>query len=308
MGNKITSGVWFVFIGLVLLLHNLNVIDFNFVATFKYWPLLIVIVGINLIVQNRAYSTYLKVSCNVLFLGWIFYVGMTAPRSEWTTSIFNNNVSLEHIKDKEPLNYNVNIPLDSPTVNEASLELNSGASAFNLSATTGTDLLVAKSAKKDVGLNVESKTKGNKTKVELTMNRSERTKNLGTVETSINKNVLWDMEINFGASNFTGDLSEIAFKKIELNGGASSINLTLGHPQVTVSKLEIAAGASKIDLRIPKETAVRLAYESVLSKTTLEGLPPIVDGETKTTGYDSAPNKLDISIEGAANKVQISRY
>src|SRR5690606_24495956 len=104
MENKITSGIWFVFIGVVLLLHNLDIIHFNFWATIKYWPLLIIIMGVNLIAQNKLYGNYIKIGCNVLFLGWIFYVGMTASETDWTEQLYNSKYfNIENTDKNGPL-------------------------------------------------------------------------------------------------------------------------------------------------------------------------------------------------------------
>ncbi len=309
MGNKITSGVWFVFIGLILLLHNLDVIDFNFIATLKYWPLLIVIVGINLIVQNKQYGSYLKIGCNILFLGWIFYVGMTAPKSDWTTSIFNNaNVSVDQLDDPSSFTYQIGIPMDSVGINEASLELTGGASKIILESMTGKDLVLAKSPEKDMGINLENRIAGDKHKLELTLKPTAGNKKSGIVQAKINKNMQWNMELNIGASNVSADLTDIIFKKIELNGGASNIDLKLGDPQLPISKLDISSGASKITLHIPKQAAVKLENESILSKNNFEGFQPLVDGETETKNYATADKKFIITIEGAANNVNITRY
>ncbi|MGO1243307.1 MAG: LiaI-LiaF-like domain-containing protein [Sphingobacterium sp.] len=309
MGNKITSGIWFVFIGLILLLQNLNVIEFNFIAIIKYWPLLIVILGVNLIVQNRQYGSYLKIVCNVLFLGWIFFVGMTAPKSDWTSHLFNNNkIAFDGLDEDGSYVTQARIPMDSINIDQASLELNGGASNFSLNGVNGIDLIQASSPTQDMVINLENKVSGDKSKLELNLKPTKGNSKTGSVEAKINKNVQWDMEFNIGASKVTADLSDITFKHFELNGGASNIDLILGEPNLTTSNLDISSGASKITLRIPKQAAVKLKYESILSSSKIEGFQPLVDGETETANYHSASKKFVISIEGAANSIDISRY
>ena len=305
MGNKITSGVWFVFIGLILLLHNLDVIDFNFIATIKYWPLLIVIVGINLIVQNKEYGSYLKISCNVLFLGWVFYVGMTAPKSDWAGM---KGVYFPNLDNDASFTNEVRLPMDSVGINEASLQLNGGASKLTISGDPGEDLIVAKSPENGMAMNLENKKTENEHKLELNIKPTNGGKESGAVETKINNKIPWNMEINVGASNVSADLSTIDFKKIEVNSGASTIDFTLGNPSISIAKLDIASGASSITLHIPKEVAVKLTYESFLSKNNFEGFQPLVDGVTKTANYDTSSKKFDISVEGATNTVNITRY
>src|SRR5690606_38962199 len=155
MENKITSGIWLVFIGLVLLLHNLEIIDFNFWATIKYWPLLIILVGINLIAQNKTYGSYIKIGCNVLFLGWILYVGVSAPTTSWTEHLFNNkNIRINNIDDSEPMSNEVHTAFDT-TVKESILEFNGGAGKFEMRAQESAHLISAKAKTNDMGMNMK---------------------------------------------------------------------------------------------------------------------------------------------------------
>ncbi|WP_437921892.1 LiaI-LiaF-like domain-containing protein [Sphingobacterium sp. LRF_L2] len=308
MENKITSGIWFVFIGMVLLLHNINVIDFNFVPTLKYWPLLIVIVGINLMVQNKVYGNYIKIASNVLFLGWIFYIGITSPSTHWTESLLNNkNIQIGDLEDGQPFENNVQASIDSG-IHEARLEFNGGAGKFELTATNKEQLLTAKSQDNAMGMNLQSTI--NEGVQELTLNAKpvSDNKKSGAVLIDLNPDILWDFELNYGAANITGDLSSLSFKNLEINTGASNLDLTLGAPKSETAKIAIATGASKIHFHIPEDAAISVKYSSILSKNSFEGFETKKNGIAKTANYDSADKKYDIEIDGAANTFKITRY
>ncbi|QBQ40160.1 hypothetical protein E2P86_02945 [Sphingobacterium psychroaquaticum] len=309
MENKITSGIWFVFIGLILLLHNLNVIDFNFWATLKFWPLLIVIIGINLMVQNKTYGTYIKIGANVLFLGWILFVGLTSRSSDWREALFTNrNVNISDLDGDEHFASEVSLPLDSLTT-EAKLEFNGGAGTFNLKAEASNNLIHGINKDNSSGLYVKGTVSDSMPKVELNVKPLEKKqKKAGPTDITLNSNVLWNMELNYGAATIAGDLSTLRVKTLEINTGASTMSLKLGMPQSGVSSIEIATGASTIDFNIPKDAAVRVKYSAFLSSNSFEGLETKGKGVAQTQNFDAATNKYEIQIDGAANTFSIHRY
>ncbi len=309
MENKITAGIWFVFIGLILLLSNLAIIDFNVWATLKYWPLLVVILGINLMVQNKAYSTYIKIGCNVIFLSWILYVGLSTQSTDWRETIFNNRTTTwTDGDDTHKLVSTVSSPYDS-TQRTAKFELNGGAGSFNLQADGTEQLVEAISPDKRIGLYLETETSSKPQKVTINAKPVGKSrKKTGTVNINLHRDILWDLELNYGAATINGDLSSTSFNKLEINTGASTLRLKLGSPKIELAKVDIATGASTINLQIPKQAAIMVKYTSILSSNSFDGFESNSNGVAKTAGYDQATHKYEINIEGAANTFSISRY
>lgn len=310
MENKITSGIWFVFIGLVLLLHNLHVIDFNLWAVFKYWPLLIIIVGINLMVQNKSYGPYVKIGSNVVLLAWILYVGITSKSSSWQESIFTQRT--ENYNDDEDTSAyanKVSVPFDE-AYKEAKFEFNGGAGTFDFQSNPSDELFTADSPDKYMGLNLTTDRSENKQKITLSAKRigKKSKKNIQTVNLNFHPNTVWDMELNYGAATLSGDISNLSFKKLDINTGASTMDLKLGAPKVAVAKINIETGASTIQLRIPKDAAIMVTHSSVLSSNSFEGFETNSKGLAMTKDYNTAANKYEINVEGAANTFTISRY
>lgn len=304
MENKITSGIWLIFIGLVLLLHNLDFINFNLWATFKYWPLLVVIAGINLMVQNKAYGGYIKMGVNVLFLGWILYVGVSEKNADWT--------DFTVVRDKafgttdEPLANDVRTPYDN-SMGEAILAFNGGGGTFEMNVASTGQLVSATSADNSIGMDIRTSKQGTIPEVFINARPApgQKTKKASL---TLHPDVVWDLDFNFGAANIEGDLSGLKFKHLELNTGASTVNLTLGTPQAGTSTMDISTGASTIHLRIPKDAAIEVEHTSVLSKNTFEGLDTKKKGLARSTNYEDASDRFRIKLEGAANTFKISRY
>lgn len=310
MENKITSGIWFVFIGLVLLLHNLNVIDFNFWAILKYWPLLIIIVGINFMVQTRTYGPYIKIGSNLILLAWVFYVGISSKSDSWQDSIFVQR-SETFVDDGDTSDYanTVKVPFDS-TYKEAKFEFNGGAGTFDFQSNPSEEVFTATSPDKFMGFNLKTDRSEDKQKIRLETKRiGRKSKNkMQTVNLNLNPNTIWDIELNYGAATLSGDLSNLNFKNLDINTGASTLDLKLGAPKTATTKISVETGASTIHLKIPKEAAIMVTYSSVMSSNSFEGFETNSKGLAMTKDYNTAANKYEINVDGAANTFTISRY
>ena len=305
MKNKITSGIWFVFIGLVLLLHNMGVIDFNFWAILKYWPLLIIIVGIKLLTQNRPQGLYIQVGCTILFLGWIFYIGITDKSRNWMDYAHIRTNSLHGIDSAYASK--IAVPYDS-LLKEASIEFRAGGGSFEMESVSSAELFSAESPDKSMGINLEEHETDGKKKFIVDIMPESKSKKSNKTVIALHPNILWDLHFNYGAAYIDSDISALRFKSMELQSGVSNIKLRLGQPQTGISKIEINTGASTIELRVPKDAEMRINYTSVLSSTSFEGFASNADGEAKTAHYDEAENKYDMELNGAANDIKIIRY
>lgn len=304
MNNKITAGIWFVGIGIILLLQNFDIIDFNFFAILKYWPIFIVILGINMIFQNKPNHGWISVSCSIIFFSFLVIVGLNAPKTNLINNIFNkDSFSIED--NGQPFSKTVSSPYDAATPN-AALNFNGGAGSFILH-TDEKELFHA--ASNNGGMEMQLQSNLDKDTQNLEVNaKSARNNKRGEIVMGLNPAPLWKLNFNYGAANIKGDLQKLRIANLEINSGASNLELTLGLPPIAISKIEIATGASKIHLHIPKDAAIKVEYTSIVSKNNFEGFASQGDGEAKTANYDSATNKYSIEFNGAANTFSISRY
>src|SRR5690606_14216337 len=105
MKNKISTGIWFIFFGSIVLLDNFNIIDFNFYAIMKYWPLMIVSVGISLIFQHKNYGTAVIVFVNLAICIVLAVVGYTSKDNfNWVGKSSSQNVNIDTDRKSTRLN------------------------------------------------------------------------------------------------------------------------------------------------------------------------------------------------------------
>ncbi|MFD2742714.1 MULTISPECIES: LiaI-LiaF-like domain-containing protein [Sphingobacterium] len=299
MNNKIATGIWLVFIGAIILLHNMDIIHFNFYAIIKYWPLAIVSVGISLLLQNRPHGVLISTVCNILICSFLVYQGAVGDDRAYT----NNEAGI----DAKAQNQRVAVDF-LPEVEQVKLHLNGGAANFKLVAPEdSTKLIAAWTDSPSVGLRLDESGNTEKEVVFEAKHRDSRSKK-NTVEFYLNPTPLWDLEFNVGAVNFKADFSIYRFQSLAINAGASNIGFTFGAPTLENTKIEINTGASNLSLRIPKGTAYRVVGKNVMSSTRYEDAEKVGKGVYETKNYHTATTKYDIEVNGAANSSSINTY
>lgn len=305
MNNKIATGIWLVFAGLVFLLHNLKVIDFNFFSIISLWPLILVSIGVSLLLQGRTYGKYIVIATNILLCGFIFFKGVTSKESMYD-HIGNIDVSTGD-DVKGPFTQVVSHPIGSET-ESAKLTINGGAAKYNFAPGTDSSLVLsAKTAQPTASLNLQ--TKGDKeVKMELTSKMKNNKYNNSLIEVGLSSKPVWDLEFNVGAAAITGDFKQMKLGKLEVNSGASSLNLYLPKPASGTCDIEINTAASKVILYLPKGAACRVETDALFSNNKYEDVDVVMDDVRKSKNYDQESNKYDIKIAGAANSLSILRY
>lgn len=305
MNNKIATGIWLVFAGLVFLLHNMKVIDFNFYGIINLWPLILVSIGISLLLQGRTYSKYIVIASNVILCGIIFYKGITSKDTFYDRL---GNIEVNTADDIEgPFTQVVSQNLSEDT-ETAKLTINGGAAKYNFSAGKDSSLILdAKTAQATASLNLQSKGEKN-VSMELTSKMKNNKYNNSLIEVALNSKPLWDLEFNVGAAAITGDFKQMRIGKLEVNSGASSLNLYLPKPSDGVCDIEVNTAASKVILYLPKGAACQVETDALFSNNKYEDVDVVIDDVRKSKNFDQETNKYDIKVAGAANSLSILRY
>src|SRR5690606_8652883 len=81
--EKLSWGLILLFIGGVLLLDNLDVINFYWRSVFSMWPVILIVIGINLLVPKRGIGQALSILVTVAALAFLAYRGTFPPKSNW---------------------------------------------------------------------------------------------------------------------------------------------------------------------------------------------------------------------------------
>lgn len=269
--RRITTGITILFIGVVLLLSQLNTISFNWVGIFRYWPLFIVLAGIRMLVpKDQQIGQFVAIGSTVVILGFLTYIGLSTPKEPLLTQLLKNkgvNINIDDPNDKT--NYStekLTVPLNDK-IHSATLNLDLGATSLRNDSSTTSEIFTAFNTSKEYLLGVTVRDES-ADKLDINLkgkfkNKDFNSKNNNTY-IALNPNIRWNLNFDVGAIDANLDLSPYKIETLDIDAGATSLKLKLGQPQA-MTKISMDAGASSIEILIPKNAACRITSDNALS-------------------------------------------
>ena len=122
----------------------------------------------------------------------------------------------------------------------------------------------------------------------------------------LNQDVPFSLDVDAGASSLDFDLTDLKVTHLSVDTGASTLKVNLpAHAGATLVKIE--SGAATIDLNVPQGVAARVRAKQGASTLNIDlaRFPMRDPGLYQSQDYDTAANKVDISMDGGANAVNV---
>ncbi len=312
--EKLSWGLILLFVGTALLLDNLNVINFYWRSVFSMWPIILIVIGVNLLVPKRGIGPAVSIVVTVAALAFLAYRGTFPPRSDWW--VFSNKSwrtekrapdSRKHIEASKG---NFIHDYDSTTTT-ASLTIQGGAVEYEIEGTT--DKLFSAEASSTIGGHeLQSTTSGTNTALTFKMKGKEKGNwKVNTDENwakiSLNSHPVWNINLDMGAGAADFDLSSYKVGNLTFKGGAASFEAKLGMPLEETS-INVESGVASIEIEIPRAAACRIVVRSGLSSKDFPGFTKQADGSYTTEGYPDASNRFTINLQGGLSSFAVKRY
>lgn len=301
--KKINLGIILIIIGILWILSNLNLININFYdiinhmirGIFDLWPLILIVIGIDIIFKKDALNTVLWILFFTIVIVYSFFIKDNILRTP-------HNGNQEGIYTPETLE---EIEMRN-SIEKANLYLDVGATSFNIDSIE--DGLL--SLDHDGAFNYRFDSKGSteniyiSNKSNIFNNDDKRNFQLG-----LNKNIPWNLDIDIGAVSGKINLEDINIESIDLDLGAGSIELTLGD-KGTLTTIDIDAGASQIVLNLPKDSGLKINIDGVLKTTNLDeiGLMKTDSNKYISENFNSASSKYEIEADMGIGQFMINYY
>lgn len=307
--RNIFWGIILIIIGVLFILQNLNVVDFEWVRLWRLWPVLLVLWGVSILPANNWIKSGLLV---VVLAGTVYF--MLDQTIDWRAG--NNfiekhgyNFDLDHDDDRTIINQDFDIPYED-SLSMAYLNFDAAAGAFYLNDTTNKLLSFTK---RGSGGKYTYAVKRSENKANIYIEREDgdirlNNNNKSTkIKLALNTEPVWDVNLDVGAAKLDFDLSQFKVKKLDLDGGAASFEIKLGD-KYQKSFVNIDAGASEIIIKVPTSSGCDLNLSTVLSGRTITGFEKVDHGHYRTANFDTAQNKIYITVDAAVSSYTITRY
>jgi len=301
--KNIFWGLILIILGALFILKNTGLLYFSWRDIFHLWPLILILWGVSIIPVKSG----IKIILSIITIAVAIFI-ISNNHSRWEShSYWQWGEDNDYENSREWTDQEFTEPFDE-NIKIARLEINAAAGTFDIKGIC--DDLIHFKHEGNVGpYEMEYTSLDSSRKIILDFEddfiRAGRIRNY--TEIWLNPNPLWSIDVDAGAAKLELDLSEYKVKHLEIDGGATSVDVKLGSlfDDVFVS---IDAGASSLTIRVPEEIGCKLTTDSFLTSKRLKGFNKISDGSYLSKDYDNTDKKIHIDINTAISSLKVLRY
>ena len=290
-------GLLLVGIGLVLLLNTTGVLPFGiWFELARYWPVLLILIGVKLILARRAPL-----------------IGLGVASIALVATVVAASVSLNVGQSDEPIHATYVTPLENTEILHLGMGFFSGHVAIR-SDPSAERLFAADFSGRPAEVihdhsgrfsKIYLSTRG--LSVEYSDGADSHTlSGLVDWDLMVSPDVALDLEIRAGAADLDLDLTELNVRRLTVGAGASDIRIRLPR-MADETRVEVAVGAADIEIEVPHGVAAQVSSDVFLSSMRIDLQRfPEADGVYRSRDYATAANRVDIDIDGAAVEVSVN--
>lgn len=293
-------GFFLLTIGALFLLTRYDVIycDFNFV--WDIWPIIFVLWGAMVIFKEPIVRPIISALFG-LFIALILF-GIVA-------NIFVA-IDFDHFHNDYD-SYSETFEEDyNDSVKYVDLEFGSGAGTFEINNETN-KLLEGKAYGSLADYDYYTDIEDSLAVINLNMHNKKFDlfdgKLRNHVELSLNKNPIYDLELNIGAAKARFDFSNIKTREVTLHTGAANVRMKLGE-NYDSTNVNVEMGAASLRIEIPENSGCRLRGDMVLMPRSLEGFIKKDSGFYETPNFEKSGKKIFVRIDGGVSSLKVSKY
>jgi hypothetical protein len=284
--------------GVLLLLNNLNVVPWAIWRDiWPYWPLLLVLLGLEAFISGRvAWGTLVLLAVALPIIGVAVSASDFAFRWDEATQA--------RVGEQIPIPPQ---PLGGATSASVEVEYGAGALAIGpLPADAAADTLADGVVYGHQGLRFEPRstmTNGRRT-LTISPRDAGQTFDLGRLELRLSPNVPMDLKISSGVTQMSLDLETLQIPNLSIETGASKTQITLPAHGQTAATIE--GGATQIDVRVPTNVAARIITDGGPNRFEIdEARFPKQGDEYRSPNFETAPDRVTLRISVGASRVTV---
>jgi hypothetical protein len=309
--DRIMWGIVLLFIGGVLLLENFNLIEFYWGSVWRFWPIFLIIAGVNILFSKSKSQVggYISIGVLVVMLGVLFYRGIQVPLSQKEKN-FSMEFNDDDDNDQQDVQVqNFNLPYEDAPGKKTVLNISGGGTSYTLNSETDS-LFSADVENRGGAFGLNTVLKDSLRTVTFKMS-NKKNWNMGEggneVNVSLNTKPIWEMHFNMGAGEVNFDLSPYQVREFNFDGGAAALDIKFGD-SLPITDVKIKTGVADVKLNVPTTSGCRITSKSGLSSKDFEGFIKMSNGTYETSNYGTSTKKIFISLNGGLSNFEVKRY
>jgi hypothetical protein len=302
--GRVFWGSFLLVIGILGLLYNFLDVAIGWNAMWKLWPLLIVFLGISVFLRDSK-SKWIVIAGIGLMTGVVLFSFVQRGCSgihRVVDGIGHDNGGGEYTAQE------LHAPWDS-TATHALFSFKGGAGHFELGETT--EDFVNASIRSNVSDYVLDALQDDGMPFFL-LNMRDNTvtwkggKMRNSAHIRLHPEPLWNVEIDAGAAKIECDLREYRIARLDLNAGATDIDIQLGNRADTTA-VHIQTGASNLHITVPEDAGCELHSDAALSRRDFRGFVRGADGIYRSDGFETSDKRIYLFIDAGLSSINVSR-
>lgn len=300
--SRIRNGAILISVGLVLLLNNLDYVDWSvWFSILSLWPVLLIAIGIEKLFAKTPLSFLALLSPILLLiaiLGPAYFYLTQAEEPDFLRNTYNweKELELPYKKGYASIDYKagrleINPSPDKLITAELDYWRRKPISVYNYSEPDSV-----------VRLDIKGVDRFWKAGFKSSLKKSRDWK------ISLSDKIPWELEIENAAMSGDFDFSQLILENLSIKLDASSLELKLGDKAKSL-KASIDTDVSKLELLLPKSAGLQIENRASLSSTEFKNIS-LNRGKKRvwTYNYDSAHSRIEIRLKGAISRLKIVGY
>ena len=312
--DRIIWGVLLLFIGGVLLLDNFDVINFYWRNVWDFWPIFLIILGVNILFNknNSQTGNIISLSILVIALSVLFVKGQEEPTNKFWWSNGRHTIEIDGDEDNDTDNKKLSFSepyIEADSAKKTILNLSGGGTSFDLKGETDS-LFAAEVRKRNGEFSLTKTTSDSVNTLTFKMQNNKKSYSFGngtSVDVRLNTNPVYEMNLKMGAGELKFDLADYKVRTLNFDGGAAELNIKFG-ALLPITDVNVKTGVADVKIEIPEGSGCRIKTKTGLSSKDFTGFTKISEGVYETSNYQSAANKIFINFEGGISSFEVDRY
>ncbi|MHB1686240.1 MAG: LiaF transmembrane domain-containing protein [Ignavibacteriaceae bacterium] len=300
-------GLFFVTIGILILLRNVGSLNFDLSYIWKFWPVVFILLGLSYFTTNSVVKGFLSAISAIIIAAALFAFFNSIFWFVNDKVFFNDGDGVYINSKSDTSNY---YETYDPSISKAEFDLDAGAGSFNIKDTTS-ELFSAYTTGHKNYYRLERETNDGKTTVKLLMKKRSFTffdgKNDNEAEIKLNPSPVWDLDFNGGAAVMDFDLTPFKTENINVKMGAAKIKIKLGDKN-KLTTLNLKAGASSIEILVPESSGCEIVSKAALSEKQFNGFNKVSHDTYQTDNFNQAKNKIYLNLNAGVSSIHVDRY
>lgn len=302
--GKIFWGIFFLFMGILLLLLKLDVIqDVELSFIFDLWPLFLIFLGISLLKISLTVKKIL-VGLSAVILSF-FVTSMAVNGVNCVSNCNFVNIFDDGDDNSDINNYNFKDSIPFMPAKEVTLSISGNIASMKLEDETN-NLIDVHSKGSNIQNFISFDSSDNKIDVNIETNGKFK-KSSRKSKISLNTMPVWNLNFDLGVSKFYGNLTKYKIKNISVEGGASNVELVMGD-LLDTSNIKVETGISKVKIKIPKQVGCQIQTNTGLSGKHFENFVKGEDDIYYSENYRTSAKKIFVMLDGGLSHFEVDFY